>query len=121
MKFTEPERRLIAAGWRSASCDQATYAADHGISTRTLRGWVQRYGVGDRPEARARAIVESAFRQLQDLLTALDAEAERRSGSGERERHSGTPERKGLAEPKRISSTAVPGPKPMPLGFFAGF
>jgi transposase-like protein len=125
MTFTEAERRLIAAGSRGTSCDQATYAAQHGISTRTLRGWVQRYGVGDRPVVRARAIVEGAIRQLQDLLAGLDAEAERRNGSGEVERAGGTPERQGASDARRTgdgtTSRGAPRPKPMPTGFFAGF
>lgn len=124
MKVSDAERRLIAAGWSSTSCDQATYAAKHGISARTLRSWVERYGVGDRPEAKARAIVLRAIDELQDLLAALDAEEARRNGGGEGESDGGMPERQGEPEPKvtSVASNSAVAPRPMPpAGFFAGF
>jgi transposase-like protein len=119
MKFTDAERRLIAVGFRNATSDQRTYAAKHGISTRTLRGWVRRYAVGDRPEVRVRAIVEGAIQQLQDLLAGLDAEAERRNASGEMRVPVWEPDRRAGPEaaPRRPAA-----PVPMPnAGFFRTF
>jgi len=74
MTFDDAARARIARGWSSTPLDQPTYAAQHGISERTLREWARRFGAGRRPAARTRAIIESAIAQLQALRTALDAE-----------------------------------------------
>ena len=81
MDFDNAARARIARGWLNSSLDQRAYAAQHGISTRTLRQWVSRYGAPDRPAARAKAIIDTAINQLQALRTALDAEEERLSGT----------------------------------------
>jgi hypothetical protein len=75
MAFDDAARARIARGWLNSSLDQPAYAAQHGISTRTLRDWVCRYGGGRRPHAQLRAAIIAAVEQLQNVLTALDAEA----------------------------------------------
>jgi hypothetical protein len=71
----EARRQAVARGWASTSLDQASYAAQHGISARTLREWVRHYGVTDRPVAKAVAILDDIITQLQAMRAALVAEA----------------------------------------------
>ena len=105
--FDDAARARIARGWTSTSLDQATYAAQNGISTRTLRQWVSRYGAGGRPAARARAIIESAIAELQALRTALGAEDARLSGMTHEpaeERHAAAEEPAGGASATAVAS-----------------
>jgi hypothetical protein len=81
MSYDDAARARIARGWLSAPCDQTSYAAQHGISTRALRDWVARFCASERPEVRARNIIVSAMEDLQRLLDALDAGAACRSGT----------------------------------------
>jgi transposase-like protein len=74
MNFDNAARARIARGWLNSSLDQNTYAAKHGVSSRTLRQWVTRYGAG-RPQAQLRAAIVASIEQLQNVLVALDAEA----------------------------------------------
>lgn len=90
--FDEARRQAVARGWATSPLDQKTYAAQNGISARTLREWVRRYGVGDRPAARALAIIDTAIDQLRALRAALVAEEARHAGGDceevpEKERH----------------------------------
>ena len=75
MTFDNATRARIARGWAATSLDQPTYAAQHGISTRTLRDWVRRFGGDRRPHPQLRAAVVATIDQLQNVLAALDAEA----------------------------------------------
>lgn len=75
MTFDDAARARIARGWMNSSLDQPTYAAQHGISERTLRDWVGRFGGGRRPHAQLRAAIVASIEQFQSVLAALDAEA----------------------------------------------
>lgn len=105
---------------------QEAYAAKHAIAPRTLREWVRLYGAGDRPAARARAIIDDAIARLQALRSALDAEEACRVGAedGSREAEKLQPERH--AEPavrlRVMPMPAAPALAPRPLrrgGIFA--
>jgi hypothetical protein len=90
--FDEARRQALARGWAASPLDQKTYAAQNGISARTLREWVRRYGVTSRPAARAIAIIDMAIAQLQVLRAGVVAEEAcqvgGRDGGGEQdERH----------------------------------
>lgn len=74
MVFDNGARARIARGWLNSSLNQLAYAAMHGISTRTLRDWVCRYGGGRRPQAQLRAAIVASIEQLQNVLVVLDAE-----------------------------------------------
>jgi transposase-like protein len=83
MTIDDEARRRIARGWASTSLDQRTYAAQHGISPRTLRQWVRQFGMTARPEVRVREVVERAIADLTALLASLDADVARREDSPE--------------------------------------
>lgn len=120
MAFTDDEKRRITAMWMRATCDQATFAAEHGVSPRALRTWVAKYSGGSRPEARARAVIEKAIEDLRALLAGLDADTERQAGTGE----AGDPEmpvRQAASELGSVRVGPVTAPRPMPRGFFSGF
>jgi hypothetical protein len=96
---------------------QTDFCAAHGISTRALRGWMSRLGDGDRPEARALAIIDEALEKLTALRAAVVAEAEDHLGAGD----DATPdEPKRHAEPEATPGPQLPAavepvrPKPMP-------
>jgi transposase-like protein len=101
MTIDDEARRRIARGWASTSLDQRTYAAQHGISARTLRQWVRQFGMTARPEARMREVVEKAIADLTALLASLDADAARREDSPEES--AALPER---AAPERSAAAA---------------
>lgn len=124
MTFDDTARARIARGWLNSSLDQPTYAAKHGISTRTLRLWVEKYGPGDRPAARARAIISSAIDQLHALQAALDADEACLAGTqddGDHEVPREAEERHAASEtPTTVGHMNVPEaeparPTPMPL------
>jgi len=96
MTFDDAARAQIARGWLNSSLDQPTYAAEHGISDRTLREWLAKYGAGRRPEAQARAAIVASIEQLQKALAALDAEA--------------------AAESTAVTKTSSPASSTMPTG-----
>jgi hypothetical protein len=74
MHFDNAARARIARGWLNSSLDQPTYAAKHGISERTLRDWVSRYGAGRRPHIQLRSTIVATIEHLQNILAALHAE-----------------------------------------------
>ena len=124
--FDEDARRRIAQGWAATSLDQESYAAQHGISPRTLREWVRLYGVGGRPAARVRAIIDDAIAQLLALRAALDAEGACRVGVEDAGPEAVRTERMRHAEPAvKLRLVPPPGdraPAPRPRqrgGFFA--
>lgn len=116
--FDEARRQAVAVGWADSPLDQKSYAAMHGISPRTLREWVRRLGVVDRPAVRALVIIDTAIAQLQALRAALDAGEARRSG--EHAAHvADEPNRHAEPEPHApapaASAAAEPGLVPMPI------
>jgi hypothetical protein len=117
MELDDAARARIARGWASSCLTQAEYAAKYGVSDRALRAWVARFGGGSRPEARVRAVIEKAITDLEELLAALDAEAERLAGSGEGNSVAEAPERPAASASPQSSP---PTPRPMPRGFFSG-
>lgn len=130
--FDEARRKAVARGWASSPLDQESYAAKHNISARTLREWVRRYGVTDRPGARALAIINTAITQLQALRAGLDAEEACQVGEENepapdpiadcQERHAGPEAACPVTSSADTPAKPVPaGWKPMPRhGFFWG-
>ena len=125
MKTDEARRQAVARGWAATSFDQAAYAAQHGISTRTLREWVRKYGAGERPMVRAVAIIDSTISQLQAMRAALVAEVACHAGGvashddggkqQEDERRAGS---EGPAEAKAAVEQEPIRPSPMPTPRF---
>jgi len=74
MLLDDVARAELVREWMRSSKTQGEFCAEKGISTRVLREWVRRFGITDRPEARARAIIDTAIAQLQALKAALDTE-----------------------------------------------
>jgi hypothetical protein len=105
--WAEQERRAVVAGWASTTLGQEAYARSKGISPRTLRLWVERYGSGPRPIARAKAIIERAIEELHALQRALDAEDALRAAEGDDAVDDAMPDRHG--EP---AERHAPGPLP---------
>lgn len=104
--LTDQARAAVARGWASSCLTQAQFAADHGIAPRTLRLWVERFGDGERPVERAKAIIDTAFADLKKVRETLDAEAAREAA---------TP-----PAPEPLEREEAPTRKPMPPpGFFA--
>lgn len=122
----ESARRRIARGWATTTLDQKSYAAKNGVSARTLREWVRLYGTGDRPAARARAIIDDAIAQFQALRATLDAEEACPVGAKDAGQEAGEVQPERHAEPavklRVLPPPADPEPAPRPLrrgGFFA--
>lgn len=93
-------RFKIARGWPGSGQTQAQYAAQHGISPRTLRAWLARYSPGKPHAARAKQVIERAISELESLLMELEAE---QAAPPDR-----CPTTVDFAEPSLDSSTASP-------------
>lgn len=106
-------RARLAREWLTSAMTQAEFCHVNRCSTRALREWVSKYCAGRRPEAKARAIIDSAIRQLQALRDALDDEEERQVGTSDviipqQEVLGVSPERSADSEPSRdVADTPV--------------
>ncbi|MFT3916568.1 MAG: hypothetical protein QM704_21560 [Anaeromyxobacteraceae bacterium] len=69
-------RAAIARGWATSALNQEDYAAQHGISPRTLRLWISRHASRQPPVEQERGIITEAIGQLQDVLDALHDQEE---------------------------------------------
>ena len=75
LRLTDSDRARLAREWMDSSMSQADFCAARGCSPRALREYITRFCAGPRPVARARAIIDRAIQQLQELRDALDVEA----------------------------------------------
>lgn len=120
-KIDKARRQAVARGWALTSLDQKSYAAQNGVATRTIREWARRYGVADRPVARAIAIVDGAIAELEALREGLVAETACQVGTEERpvadvrERHAGAA---GAPAAVAVPEVEPIKPKPMPVAGF---
>lgn len=131
MNFDDGTRARLAREWMRSPLKQSEFCAAHGISTRVLREWVRRFGVGDRPEARAVAIIDDAIERLRALRDAVVAEEARQEGTADdpepqametREARHAESERPSSAEGARASRGAdAVKPIPMPSPGFPWF
>jgi len=73
MPFTDQDRARVARGWRSSGLSQPIYAAEHGITDRTLRDWISRWApVPPGGAVVARKVILQAIERLQSVLGGLD-------------------------------------------------
>lgn len=131
MTFDDEARARLAREWMRSPMKQSEFCAAHGISTRVLREWVRRFGVGDRPEARAVAIIDDAIERLRALRDAVVAEEARQDGTADEPEPEATEthaprhaesERPSSAEDARAAPAADPvKPIPMPSPGFPWF
>jgi hypothetical protein len=123
MTIDNETRTRLVREWMRSPVKQSEFCAAHGISTRALREWVRRFGIGDRPEARAVAIIDDAIERLRVLREALVAEEARQDGeAGQREPEPDEEDEERRAESERPAPTAAPQPphdaervKPVPM------
>jgi hypothetical protein len=109
--FTEAQRRTVALGWASSGLDQATYAAKHGISARTLRGWIVRFPSRQPAAEQVRAIVTELMEKLQAVLDGLDVPSGMPGGNEDEEPEQPT----SIAmSPAGAACPAAPPPAPLP-------
>lgn len=83
MTLDDEARAQVVREWMRSPLKQTEFCAEKGISPRVLREWMRRFGAGDRPEARALAIIDEALEKLTALRASVVAEAEGRFGRGE--------------------------------------
>jgi hypothetical protein len=69
-------RVAVARGWEKSGLSQAEYAAQHGISGRTLRSWRARYLPAGTPVEDARRVIARAIEKLRALLAGLESGVE---------------------------------------------
>src|SRR2546428_6721997 len=72
--LTTEARAAIARKWRGSSQTQAVFAAEHGITDRTLRAWLNRWAPSHvaSPEV-VRELVEQTIERLRGLVANRDA------------------------------------------------
>jgi transposase-like protein len=72
--LTNEARATIARKWRGSGQTQAVFAAEHGITDRTLRAWLNRWAPSHTasPEV-VRELVEQTIERLRELVTNRDA------------------------------------------------
>jgi len=72
--LTNEARAAIARKWRGSGQTQAVFAAEHGITDRTLRAWLNRW-VPSHPASPevVRELVEQVIERLRGLVVAPDA------------------------------------------------
>jgi transposase-like protein len=75
----DARRAAIARGWLGSSRNQREFAAEYGISERTLRAWVSKYAVRQPTGEVVRAVVKEAIEKFTAILQALDADAASRT------------------------------------------
>ena len=115
--FTDAQRRAVALGWASSGLDQATYAARHGISARTLRSWIARHASRQLPVDQVRVIVRDMVglvEKLQDVLDRLDAPAGMPGGSDLPEVDEPNQPTTIVSPPAGTACPAAPPPAPLP-------
>src|ERR1041384_1670146 len=70
---TDAERARIAQGWRESGLAQPVYAAQHGITDRTLRAWLVRWAPPCSGNLEtARKVVRKAIERLEALAVAME-------------------------------------------------
>lgn len=135
MTFDNETRCRLVREWMRSPLKQTEFCAAHGVSTRVLREWVRRFGGGDRPEARAVAIIDDAIERLRVLRDGLVAERAcpaGRAGEPEHEEHEpgdeeeerradSVPPAPGVLAPPSGPHAIRPLPKPMPPPGFPWF
>ena len=74
LELTDDARAEIARAWRSSQEPQERFAAAHGVTARTLRGWIKRWAPPQEaaPEV-VREVIKSAIERLHAVLVDLDA------------------------------------------------
>lgn len=126
----EETRAQVAWGWEASGLSQAAYAAEHGISARTLRAWRKERHTGRQRDVHAapvdtvRGILVDAIARLQGLLASVDAEVACRSAgqvAGPAASQAKAPQvDQRLAEPTSTVSGQKPGGQedavPLPTG-----
>jgi hypothetical protein len=107
-------RIQLVREWLRSPLKQTEFCTEKGISTRALREWVRRFGAGDRPEARAIAIIDEALEKLTALRAALVAEEACRVGDEgddtDDEQHLDEDLEDRHAEPAKVLPVAPPAP-----------
>ena len=78
----DARRAAIARDWMCSSLNQREFAAENGISERTLRAWVSRFAVRQPTGENVRAVVVETIGKLTAILQALDADAASRTADG---------------------------------------
>jgi hypothetical protein len=73
-RLTNEARAGIARKWRDSGQTQAVFAAEYGISDRTLRAWIAKWNPAYRASPRiVQEVVEQAIERLRDVLVGLDS------------------------------------------------
>lgn len=129
--MTDEARAQVARGWEQSGLTQADYAAQCGISPRTLRDWLSRYAIQQPPAERVRRLIEDTIDKLLALLAALDDEVACQVAAAEDAASEGAPAMPSgdslncqcsaavgpLPEP--ATAPRIPGAMPLPPGLAA--
>jgi hypothetical protein len=83
MHYDDETRARVVRDWMHSTRTQTDFCAERGISTRALRSWTRRLGVGERPHLRLLAVLDEAVRNLLVAREGLAAEVACRSSVAE--------------------------------------
>ena len=70
-KRTPHEQEKIASGWASSGLTQATYAAKHGVTERSLRTWLRKFSSRPPTDQLVLEIIDRAIKDLTAVRGAL--------------------------------------------------